>query len=171
VRLLQRNMLVVLMGSLLMVLICDRAEATPDACALVPRDKIAQIIGNDAPILTQQPTSERGGAKVSSCVYQQSSGAGNTANISITTLDSPVAAQARLKQYSDALVKSGGTSEPDSVGGLTAIFITSKGGQGQMFVVRGSVLVGAGVGGVVGGKVKPRRDLARLLMAAVLAAV
>jgi hypothetical protein len=101
----------------------------------------------------------------------RSSGAGNTANISITTLDSPGAAQARLKQYNDALVKSGGTSEPDSVGGLTAIFITSKGGQGQMFVVRGSVLVGTGVGGVVGGKVKPRRDLARLLMAAVLAAV
>jgi len=69
------------------------------------------------------------------------------------------------------LAKSGGTAEPDAVAGLTAAFITSKGGQGQMFVVKGNVLMGVGVGGVENGKVKPRRDLVRLLLAAALAAI
>jgi len=40
-----------------------------------------------------------------------------------------------------------------------------------MFVVKGNVLMGVGVGGVENGKVKPRRDLVRLLLAAALAAI
>ena len=166
----KRNVVALLVLSLSLVLLgAHRAlAATPEACALVPQDKVAKIIGNDAAILTQHPTTEQNGAKISTCVYQQPSGAGNTAFITVSTLDSVAAAQARLKAYGDALANAGGKVEPDTVAGLPATFVTSKGGTGQMFVVKGNVLLGAGVGTARDGKATPLRDLARPLLAAAL---
>ncbi len=166
----KRNVVVLLvLGLSLVFLGAPRAAAaTPEACALVPQDKVAKIIGNDAAILTQHPTTEQNGVKISTCVYQQPSGAGNTALITVSTLDSLAAAQARLKAYGEALANAGGKVEPDNVAGLPATFITSKGGTGQMFVVKGNVLLGAGVGTARHGKTTPLRDLARPLLAAAL---
>ena len=164
------NLVVLLVLSLSMVVLGAQlaTAATPEACALVPQDKVAKIIGNDAAVLTQHPTTDQNGAKVSTCVYQQPSGAGNTAYITVSTLDSMAAAQARLKAYGEALANAGGKVEPDTVAGLPATFITSKGGTGQMFVVKGNILLGAGVGTRKDGKTTPLRDLARPLLAAAL---
>lgn len=147
------------------------AAATPEACALVPQDKVAKIIGNDAPIFTQQPTTDRNGSKISTCVYQQPSGTGNTAFLSVTTLDTAAAAQEQLQAYGKSLVNAGGKVEPDKVSGIPARFITSKGGTRQMFVVKGKILLGAGVGARRDGKATPLRDPARALLEAALSAL
>jgi hypothetical protein len=159
--------------SLVILVLCGQGSlwAAPDACALVSEADVANIIGNDAPISARRPTTDQNGVKVSSCVYQQAGGAGNTANISVTTLESGAAAQARLKEYGEAIVKAGGKTEPDTVAGRPATFVISKGGTGQMFVVKNNILLGVGVGARVNGKATPLRDLARKLSVAALAGV
>ncbi len=142
--------------------------AAADACTLVPTE-VATIIGNDAPIFRRQPPIDRDGVKVSSCVYQQAGGLGNTGNVQVNTYDSAAAAKAGLKKYVDAMVKLGAMTEADMAGRLPATFVTTKRGSGEMYVVKGNVLVGAGVGTVSrDGKVTPLRDRSRALLAAAL---
>jgi hypothetical protein len=143
--------------------------AAADACTLVPATEVAQIIGNDAPIFRQQPPTDRDGVRVSSCVYQQARGAGNTGNVQFNIYDSAAAAEAGLKKYVDAMVKLGATTEADTAGRVPATFVTTRRGSGEMYVVKGNVLLGAGVATVSpDGKVMPLRDRSRALLAAAL---
>lgn len=158
-------------GLMLLIRPTPATAATPEACSLLSPEEVAKIIGNDAPILTQHPTTAMNGVKISTCVYQQKSAGGNTASITVTTLDSTAAAQERLKAYGEAIEKGGGKVEPDTVAGKPAEFVTSKGGTGQMFVVKGNILLGASVGTAQGGKTIPLRDLARVLLTAGLAKI
>jgi hypothetical protein len=156
-----------LIVTLLTVVRTSGAEV--DACTLVPLTAVAQIIGNDAPIFRHQPPIDRDGVKVSSCVYQQAGGVGNTGNVQFNVYDSPVAAEAGLKKYVEAVAKLGAMTEADTAGRLPATFVTTTRGSGEMYVVKGNVLVGAGVGTVSQqGKVTPLRDRSRVLLAAAL---
>ena len=156
-------------GLVLLLLAGPRAlGAATDACSLVPLPEVAQIIGNDAPTFRQQPPIDRDGVKVSSCVYQQA-GAANTGNVQFNTYESAAAAQTGLKQYVDAMAKLGATIAADTAGRLPATFVTTQRGSGEMYVVKGNVLLGAGVATVSGGKVVPLQDRSRALLAAAIA--
>lgn len=139
--------------------------AVPHSCDLVPQVEVARIVGNAVDV-TRNPPFERDGVKGSSCAYYQSNRAGNSAVITVTTSGAG-APQARMKSYGEALVKGGGTAEPDTVAGLPALFTASKGGTVQMFVVKGDVLLGAGVHMPKDGKAA-ERDHSRALAAAAL---
>lgn len=147
----------------------QRAVATPrHACDLVPQGEVARIVGNATADVVRNPAREAGGARISSCAYYQASGAGNNGVITVTTCESTAVAQARMQSYGEALLKAGGTAEPDTVGGLPALFTVSKGGTVQMYVVQGDVLLGAGVGTRRNGKAIPLRDRSRELATAAL---
>lgn len=146
------------------------AAASPiDACTLLPRAAIAQIIGNDAPIVRHVAPLERDGVIGSSCVFQQTGGAGKTGFITVSTFESEAAAQAHLTSYADKIAAAGGDVAVDTVGGRPASFITSEGGNGQMFVIQGKVLVGAGVVTRRKGMTTSLPDLSRQLATAALA--
>ena len=74
-----------------------------------------------------------------------------------------------MKKYVDAMVKLGAVTEADTAGRLPATVVTTKRGSGEMYVVKGNMLLGAGVGTVSpAGKVMPLRDRSRALLAAAL---
>ncbi len=146
------------------------AAASPlDACTLLPRAEVAQIIGNDAPIVRHVAPAERDGVVGSSCVFQQAVGAGKTGFITVSTFESEASAQAHLKNYAEKIAAAGGDVAADTVGGRPASFITSDGGNGQMFVIQGKVLVGAGVVTRSKGVTTSLPDLSRQLATAALA--
>ena len=123
-----------------------------------------------APISGQRPPTDRDGVSTSACVFQPAGGTGNTGNLQMNAYASPAAAAAGLTKYVDAMVKLGATTEPDTVAGLTAAFVTTKRGSGEMYVVKGSVLLGAGVSGLGPDHktVQPSKDRSRALLAAAL---
>lgn len=144
--------------------------AAADACGLIPAADVTRIVGNAAPIARQQAPVDRDGVKVSSCVYQQASGAGSTGNVQFNTYASSAAAQAGLKAYVEAMVKLGATAQADTAAGLPATFVTTARGSGEMYVVKGNVLLGAGVGTLSAEhKTVPERDRSRDLLAAAVA--
>jgi len=90
-------------------------------------------------------------------------------NVQFNSYDSAAAAEAGLKKYVEAMAKLGATTEADTAARFPATFVTTKRGSGEMYVVKGNVLLGAGVATVSpDGTVVPLRDRSRALLAAAL---
>lgn len=119
--------------------------AALDACTVLPQKAVAKIVGNDAPIVRRVAPVERDGVTSSSCVFQQTLGAGNTGFITVSTFESNAAAQAHLTSYIERITTAGGAVEADTVAGVPATFVTATGASGQMFVIQDKILLGAGV--------------------------
>lgn len=162
--------LVLALGVTMALVAASRAGAAAlDACTLLPQTTVARIIGNDAPIVRRVAPVERDGVTSSSCVFQQTLGAGNTGFITVSTFESNAAAQAHLASYVERITAAGGAVAPDTVAGVPASFVTATGASGQMFVIQDGVLLGAGVSTRRKGMTTSLPDRARELVTAALA--
>jgi len=138
----------------------------PEACSLLSSSEVAKITGDDAPILTNlvQP-------KDSQCTYAAKRSPNTTAIVGISLFDSAAKAQERLKLLGNLesykkLLKPGDTIEADRVAGIPAVF-QSVHGRATMFVVKGNMVVAAGVIRVWSdGRMEPDRARSRSLLAA-----
>jgi hypothetical protein len=144
------------------------AAGPPEACSLLSPSEVAKITGDEAPIFskTVQP-------KGSVCVYAAKRSPNTTADVNIMLFESAAKAQEVLKQLSDLesykklkLLKPGDTIESDKVAGMPAVFQLVQ-GVARMFVVKGNMIIAAGVNRVWSdGKMQPDRARSRLLLAA-----
>ena len=138
----------------------------PEACSLLSSSEVAKITGDDAPILTNIANPND-----SQCTYAAKRSPNTTAIVGISRFDSAAKAQERLKLLGDLesykkLLKPGDTIEPDRVAGMPAVF-QSIHGRATMFIVKGSMVVSAGVVRVWSdGKMEPDRVRSRSLLAA-----
>ena len=142
------------------------AADPPAACSLLSSSEVAKITGDDAPILTNIANPD-----ASQCTYAAKRSPNTTAIVGISRFDSAAKAQERLNLLGDLesykkLLKAGDTIEPDRVAGMSAVF-QSIHGRATMFIVKGSMVVSAGVVRVWSdGKMEPDRARSRLLLAA-----
>ena len=90
------------------------------------------------------------------------------ASLTVQTFPSPSAAQAVLKGYGEQWAKRNGTIATETLAGLPATTITLPTGFAQIWVMRGSELVAAGVTSLHDGKAAPMREQARALLVAAL---
>ena len=144
------------------------AAGAPDACSLLSPSEVAKITGDEAPILVNNVQ-----AKGSVCIYGAKRQVNTSANVRILLFESTTEAQNGLKRYGDlesykkqGVLKPGDTIEPDKVAGMPAVF-QIVGGAASMYVVKGSMIIAAGVNRVSSdGKVEPNRERSRSLLAA-----
>ncbi len=146
------------------------AAVTPEACSLLSPSEVAKITGDEASIVANnvQPTG-------SVCVYGPKRRAGTSASVRIQAFESAAGAQEQLKRYGDVegyrkrnLLKPGDKMESDKVAGMPALFQIVQ-GAASMYVVRGNLLVAAGVNRASSdGKIEPNRERSRSLLAAAI---
>ena len=156
---------------LLMQLLGSHVAAAdpPAACSLLSPSEVAKVTGDEAPILVNsvQP-------KGSVCTYSAKRSPNTAASVVIRVFESATKAQEGLKLYGDLesykkVLKPGDTIESDRVAGIPAVFQMVR-GTANMFVVKGNMIVSAGVNRVWSdGKTEPDRERSRSLLAAAVA--
>lgn len=158
----------------LLTLLCGAhlaAAAAPDACAIVPQAEVARIIGADVPIAQHQPPVEKNGVATSACYYQLPNREGVNASLTLMTFPSQAAAVAELESYRGPWAERKATIATETVAGLPATTVTLPTGFGQIWVMRGNLLIAAGVTSRQHGKATPMPEQSRALLVVALKAL
>ena len=147
-----------------------------EPCSLLSEAEVGKIIGNEAPLATNNSRVDAKGTATLLCVYSAMRRPPlNAATLRLHTFKSAAAAQEYMKSYGD--VKSYGSTikpergdviEQDKAGGMSAIFQNIH-GRGEMSAIKGNLVISAGVTHTsTDGKQTAERDLSRALLAAML---